>query len=116
MMNFEEHKKCGEWLKIARRNALCVLGSVSGAYSATSQEYNKAQQLVYAITKLKSLLDGKMFQEFPDKDPNDLINIYYGLTQDDLAQKTQYSSSSVGIITGWAEMACCYLIKRDRRA
>jgi len=73
---FEDYERIGEKFKKVEHALIDLQIDVSNTF--TIAIYNKMRQADKTLSKVKSELDDKIFVEFPEKDAQELCNVFYG--------------------------------------
>lgn len=73
-LTFEDHERFGLALHKMRRE---VLHWHCGVFPKTSRHDRELGKILKGIENLQNIMDSLVFREFPEKEPGDLMDVYY---------------------------------------
>jgi len=73
---FDDYTRIGEKFKFVESALVDLEIDVSNTF--TKATYHKMRSADKTLSKVKSELDDKIFVEFPEKDTQELCNVFYG--------------------------------------
>jgi hypothetical protein len=77
-LTFEEHQKIGQQLTSLDKDLVFLDAKLQNGYPGQKKFSKLIKQLDTSLTKLRSLLDITIYDEFPEKSHTDRISVYFG--------------------------------------
>jgi hypothetical protein len=77
MMTLEDHRELGKILQEARNMLIKNSIKLANVYGKTEKSNLKLEKAAYLIDEVRSLLDDKLFKEYPDLDSDEGCRYYY---------------------------------------
>ena len=75
---WEEHVKWGKEIKSLEARIRPLHSEVSGKFGVTSKVQRHAMKSMESLSALKSELENELCRDFPDRDRDELLSVYYG--------------------------------------
>ncbi len=82
-LSWEEHLELGRELKDIRERLLKIAVLVPNRVGKASKAASRAKAALQAVSGLKCELDSLVFEAFPEKGREALLDVYYGGSEDD---------------------------------